>query len=94
MIGTLFETPRNMKAISSVVMIAPPMAATWVTDNRVSVRATGLRTGRPVLSLPPEANASGTWIWTSSAGLSGTVMTDLHLGQGPFLPVLGADVAA
>src|SRR5690606_2813325 len=52
----------------------------------VSSRRMGLLSARPLESLPAEANCSGTCTVTSSAAASGTVMTALHLGQGPFLP--------
>src|SRR5262245_21053143 len=85
-IGSLFVTLRARMATANVRMTAPAIAAAAIGLNLVSSRAIGLLTGRPLASLPPEANCSGTWILTSSTGTAGTVITILHLGQGPFLP--------
>jgi hypothetical protein len=48
-----------------------------------SLRTSGFRIGRPVESFGPVG--SGAWMTTCSLSV-GTVMTVLHLGQGPFLP--------
>ncbi len=45
----------------------------------------GLVTSFPVTLLPPPANASGVWIFTSGAR-AGTVRIALQFGQGPDLP--------
>ena len=62
------------------------MAATILGGRRVSARGMGLLRGRPLVSLPADANCSGTWTLISSLGSSGMVITALHLGQGPRLP--------
>src|SRR6185436_8521432 len=87
--GTLFSIPLNRtnSATISVSSAEPTMPTIATGVSFVSVRAIGLLTGRPLLSLPPEANCSGTCTLISSgAGASGTVITVLHLGHGPFLP--------
>ena len=59
------------------------MPTTTSGETLGSLRAIGLSTPTPAAFLGP--NCSGACTTTSSA-LSGTVITVLHLGQGPFLP--------
>ncbi len=58
------------------------MATAAFTFSRVSSRAIGFRTARPLESVGP---TSGTWILTTSSTF-GMVMTTLHFGHGPCLP--------
>ena len=66
--GILSATPRSKYATTSAATPPPKLAAKTAGLNFEACRAIGLLTGRPLLSLPPEANCSGTWILTSSAG--------------------------